>query len=92
MSLPRVRADFNTNSLANSFTQEDLRRQGLELRPGMRCVFYDLDAEDDVPGFLHTEAEVWWDERSGVFRLDMRTYAFRFTPGSDLSVLDPYYP
>ena len=58
----------------------------------MRCVFYDYDAEGDETGYLHTEAEVWWDGGSNQFRLDERTYNFRFTPGADLSVLDPFYP
>jgi hypothetical protein len=90
--LPRIRTDFNSNSLANRWTQEDLKRQGIELRDGMRCVFYDLDAEGDVSGFLHTDAVVWWDANSDRFRIDMRTVQYRFTPGDDISVLDAEYP
>jgi len=92
MALPRVRMDFNSNSLANQWTIEDLERQGIELRDGMRCVFYDLDAENGESGYLHSAGAVWWDAKSKQFRVDMRTLAFRFTPGNDLAVLDPLYP
>jgi hypothetical protein len=91
MRLPRIRTDFNSNSLANRWTLEDLQRQGIELHEGMRGVFYDLDAEHNQDGFLHSEGVVWWDARSGQFRLDLRTVNCRFTPGTDLSVLDPLY-
>jgi hypothetical protein len=84
--------DFNGYSLASTYTQEDIKRQGLKLRPGMRCVFYDFDAEDGVSGILHTAGEIWWDEKSERFMLDMRTVHFQFTPGNDVSVLDSLYP
>ena len=89
MRLPRIRADFNTTSLDNAWTREDLKRQGIELREGMRCVFYDLDAEDDQNGFLHGEGLVWRDGR-GVFRHSVAQY--QFTPGDNLAVLDAAYP
>ena len=92
MSMPRVRADFNTSSLDNAYTREDLRRLGLELRPGLWCVFYDFDAEGDEKGFLHVAAEVSWDEKLNKLRWDKGDADFRFTPGTDLSALDPYYP
>ena len=66
-------------------------RQGLKLNPGMRCVFYDFDAQDGVSGLLHTAGEIWWDEKSKRFMLDMRTVEFHFTPGSDVSILDGFY-
>jgi hypothetical protein len=72
-------------------TLADIARQGIELHEGMRCVFYDLDAEDGVTGFLHSEGTVWWDAKSNQFRIDIRTVQFRFTPGEDLSVLDGLY-
>jgi hypothetical protein len=84
--------DFNSNSLANRWTQEDLKRQGIELHEGMRCVFYDLDAEDGVSGILHSDGLVWWDVTSDRFRIDMRTVQYRFTSGDDISVLDADYP
>lgn len=87
MSLPRGRMDFNSNSLANWWTLKDLEEQGIELRAGMRCIFYDLDAENEESGFLHTAGTVWWDAESKQFRIDMRTVDFRFTPGNDLAVL-----
>jgi hypothetical protein len=92
MPLPRIRMDFNSNSLANRWTVEDLRHQGIDLRDGMRCVFYDLDAEDGDAGFLHSEGVVWWDAQSQQFRVDMRTVRLRFTPGTDVAVLDALYP
>ena len=72
--------------------REDLKRQGIELHEGMRCVFYDLDAEGDVRGFLHRDGVVWWDAASNRFRIDMRTVQYRFTAGDDVSVLDAEYP
>jgi hypothetical protein len=84
--------DFNNNSLANKWTVEDLQRQGIELHEGMRFVFYDLDGENGESGFLHSAGTVWWDSNSKQFRIDMRTVAFRFTPGNDLAVLDTLYP
>jgi hypothetical protein len=92
MALPRIHMDFNGYSLASTSTQEDIKRQGLTLHPGMRCVFYDFDVEGDVCGLLHTAGEIWWDEKSGRFMLDMRTVNFQFTPGNDASVLDDLYP
>jgi hypothetical protein len=92
MPLPRIHMDFNGYSLASTYTQEDIRRQGLTLYPGMRCVFYDFDAEAGVRGLLHTAGEIWWDEESRRFMLDMRTVSFQLTPGSDVSVLDSLYP
>lgn len=90
--LPRIRMDFNGSSLANHSTQEDLRRQGIELRPGMRGVFYDFDGDEQGnPGLLHVEGEVYWDERTGVFRLSSSA-EYRFTLGTDPSVLDALYP
>ncbi len=90
--LPRVRADFNSNSLGNCWTLEDLKRQGFELREGMRCIFYDVDCEDSQRGFLHGEGTVWWDAKAGVFRIDLRTLQLRFTPGENLAVLDAACP
>ena len=84
--------DFNTSSLANSWTQEDLRRQGLELREGMRCVFYDFDAEEGQTGFLHGIGVEWWDETSSQFRVLAGPDELRFTPGDELAVLDSEYP
>jgi len=84
--------DFNGYSLASTYTLEDIERQGIKLHPGMRCIFYDFDAEDGVNGLLHTAGEIWWDAKSGRFMLDMRTVNFRFTPGNDVSVLDDLYP
>ncbi len=83
--------DFNGYSLSSSYTQTDIQRQGLKLYPGMRCVFYDFDAEDGVSGLLHTAGEIWWNEESKRFMLDVRTVEFQFTPGSDVSVLDSLY-
>lgn len=57
----------------------------------MRCVFYDLDAEDGRSGFLHGEGVVWWDAASAVFRIDLRTLQLRFTPGKVFAVLDAEY-
>ena len=84
--------DFNTSSLANRWTQEDLERQGLELREGMRCVFYDFDSEDGRSGFLHGVGVVWWDEESSQFRIRTGPEELRFTAGDDLAVLDSEYP
>lgn len=67
MGLPRVRMDFNTTSLGNSWTVEDVKRQGIELHEGMKCIFYDFDAEEGKQGILHTEATVWWDAQLEVF-------------------------
>ena len=67
--LPRIHMDANTSSLANYWTRKDLERQGLELHEGMRCVFYDFDAEDGQNGFLHCEGIVLWDEKSNQFRI-----------------------
>lgn len=92
MRLPRVRTDFNSNSLGSRWTLEDVNRHGIELREGMRCVFYDLDVEDGRSGFLHGAGVVWWDAASGVFRIDLRTLQLRFTPGADVAVLDADYP
>jgi hypothetical protein len=91
MLLARIRTDFNSNSLGNRWALEDLERQGIELHEGMRCIFYDLDAQDGQSGFLHSEGTVWWDAETGVFRIDMRTLNFQFTPGEDLRVLDAVY-
>jgi hypothetical protein len=84
--------DFNTSSLGNRWTQEDLKRQGLELRDGMRCVFYDYDGEDGQSGFLHGVGVVWWDEKSSQFRIRTGPDDLRFTPGDDLTALDSEYP
>ena len=84
--------DFNSSSLANHWTREDLKRQGIELHVGMRCVFYDFDAEDEVSGFLHSDGVVWWDAKSDRFKIDMSTVRYRFTPGDDITVLDTEYP
>jgi hypothetical protein len=92
MAFPRIHMDFSGYSLASTYTLEDIKRQGIKLRAGMRCIFYDFDAEDGVSGLLHTGGEIWWDTKSERFMLDMRTVDFRFTPGSDLSVLDNLYP
>lgn len=89
--LPHLRTDFNTNSLRNSYTLKDLQRQYIQLHEGIRCIFYDLDAEGDVSGYLHSAGTVWWDAKSEQYRIDMRTVQFSFTPGTDLSVLDDLY-
>jgi hypothetical protein len=91
MSLPLVRMDFNSNSLANPWTREDLERQGINLREGMRCIFYDFDAEYGVSGLLHTAGVVWWDSNSQCFRIDMRTVGFQFTPGNDIGAISNLY-
>lgn len=91
MPLPRVRTDFNSNSLANHWTQDDVQRAGLELSDGMRCVFYDLDEQENERGFLHSVGTVWWDAVSKQFRIDMRTLEVKFTPGEQLDVLDKLY-
>ena len=91
MRLQRLRTDFNSNSLANRWTLEDLGQQGIELCEGMRCVFYDLDAEDGCNGLLHGVGVVWWDATSGVFRIDLRTLQLSFTPGESVAVLDTEY-
>jgi hypothetical protein len=84
--------DWTSNSLANFWTEEDLKRQGLELDEGMRCVFYDLDGEDGQNGFLHAAGLVFWDEKSNRFRAETGPEPLRFTPGDDASVLDALYP
>jgi hypothetical protein len=91
MLLPKQRTDFNSNSLENSWTQADLRRQGIVLHQGMRAIFYDLDCEGDQKGFLHTISTVWWDTVAGIFRIDLHAVSYRFTPGTDLAVLDREY-
>ena len=91
MPLPKLRTDFNSNSLGNPWTQADLQRQGIILRQGMRAIFYDLDYEGDQEGFLHTLGTVWWDALEGVFRIDLRAVNYRFTPGTDPAVLDREY-
>ena len=91
MPLPLIRMDFNSNSLANRWTAEDIARLRIELDAGMRCVFYDLDAEDGENGFLHSAGTVGWDATSQQFRIDIRTLRFRFTPGNDVAVLDTLY-
>lgn len=78
--------DWNGSSLANFLTRADLARQGIKLREGMRCVFYDEDAEDGRNGFLHCEGTVWWDDKSGKHRVRATT-DFRFTPGESIDVL-----
>jgi hypothetical protein len=87
MAIPKVRTDFNSNSLGNHWALEDLSRQGIQLCEGMRCLFYDLDCEGGEQGFLHSDGAVWWDEKSEVFRIDMSTVNLQFTPGNDLSVI-----
>jgi len=84
--------DFNSNSLENQYTLDDLKLQGIELESGTQCVFYDFDAEGEVNGFLHSAGTVWWDEKTKVFRIDMRTLRYQYTPGNDLAVLDDLYP
>ncbi len=91
MPLPRVRMDFNGTSLENCWTLEDIKRQGIEFYDGMRCVFYDFDAEHGKTGYLHSDGTVWWDAESKQFRIDMQTIQFRFTAGNDLTVLDALY-
>ena len=49
MPLPLIRMDFNSNSLANRWTAEDIARQRIELDADMRCVFYDLDLKQVNP-------------------------------------------
>ncbi|MFL5327538.1 MAG: hypothetical protein ACJ8C4_01375 [Gemmataceae bacterium] len=83
--------DFNGCSLSSTFTQDSIKSQSLTLHPGMRCIFYDFDTENGVPGLMHTVGEIWWDAKAGVFMLDMRTVNFQFTPGSDVSVLNGLY-
>lgn len=91
MALQKLRTDFNSNSLGNAWTQADLQRQGISLQEGMRFIFYDLDCEDNREGFLHTAGTVWWDTQSDVFRIDLRTTNYRFTPGTVPDVLDSEY-
>src|SRR5437764_9311659 len=90
--LPRVQMDWNTSSLANHWTEEDLKRQGLELHEGMQCVFYDLDGEDGQNGFLRAIGVVYWDAKSNKFRVRTGEEPLCFTPGDDISVLDALYP
>jgi hypothetical protein len=84
--------DWTTNSLANYWTQEDLKRQGLELHEGMQCVFYDHDGEGGHSGFLHAVGLVYWDAISNCYRARTSPEPLRFTIGDDLSVLDAEYP
>jgi hypothetical protein len=91
MPVQKLRTDFNSNSLANPWTQADLQRQGITLQEGMQFIFYDLDCQDEQEGFLHTLGTVWWDTRSGVFRIDLRAVNYQFTPGTDPAVLDGAY-
>jgi hypothetical protein len=91
VTLPFLRMDFNGYSLSNRCTLEDVERQGIQLRAGMRCVFYDLDAQDGENGLLHTAGTIWWDDNSKSFMLDMRTVEFHFTPGADVSTLRCMY-
>jgi hypothetical protein len=91
MPLPLVRTDFNSNSLGSRWTAEDLERQGLRLREGMRCVFYDLDCQDGRSGYLHGEGTVWWDAKLSQFRIDLRTLRLGFTPGEDPAALAAAY-
>ena len=91
MSLLRIRTDFNSNSLANIWTIADLARQNIELYSGLRCVFYDLDAEEGEEGLLHGTSTIWWDEDTGQFRIDMKNVRLRFTPGNSTCVLDNIY-
>src|SRR6476660_5949505 len=92
MKLPRVWADFNTVYLNTNGTLADLNSQGLELREGMRCIFYTEDADEDgQDGFLHCESEVVRDPDSGFFMMRGGS-EYRFTPGNDLALLDPLYP
>jgi len=91
MGFPRLRMDFNGYSLSNTCTEADLERQGITLHSGMRCVFYDFDAQDEEPGILHSAGTIWWDETSRKFMLDMRTVDLQFTPGIDVAVLDDLY-
>jgi hypothetical protein len=90
--LPRVEMDWTTNSLDNYWTKVDLKRQGLELYDGMRCVFYQLDAEDGHNGFLHDVGVVFWDKQANKFRVRTAPGDLRFTPGDNLCVLDAEYP
>ena len=91
MPLPRVQMDFNTNSLGNCWTVEDLKRQRISLHEGMRLILWQADAEEGENGFLHTAANIWWDARDKVFRIDLRTVDFQFTPGNDVKVVDEFY-
>jgi hypothetical protein len=91
MPLQKLRTDFNSNSLGNAWTQADLQRQDIRLEEGMRFIFYDRDCQGDQEGFLHTVGTVWWDTLSGVFRIDLRDVNYRFTPGTDPTVLDREY-
>jgi hypothetical protein len=91
MLFPKLRTDFNSNSLQNPWIRADLKRQGIILHEGMRAIFYDRDREGDQEGFLHTLSTVWWDTQAGVFRIDLRAINYRFTPGTDPAVLDHEY-
>lgn len=91
MPLPILRTDFNSNSLANKWTVDDLQRKGLTIFDGMRCVFYDLDSQHNESGFVHSVGTVWWDAASNQFRIDLRTLEVQFTPGDDLAVLNGLY-
>ncbi|HEX8912511.1 MAG TPA: hypothetical protein VF796_09130 [Humisphaera sp.] len=90
--LPRIYMDFNGYSLLTAGTQADLARQGLVPYDGMRCVFYQDDADDEGPGFLHTVGTVRRDAETGYFYLDTTTVEFRFTHGTvATAVLDAVY-
>ena len=91
MRLPIIRMDFNSSSLANRWTLEDIERQGIVFRAGMDCVFYDFDTQDDVEGLLHCESTLWWDAQSDRFRSDWFRREMRFTPSRNVSVLERLY-
>ncbi len=91
MRLPIIQMDFNSNSLINRCTLEDIERQSIVFSEGMDCVFYDFDRQDGVEGLLHCESTVWWDAQSDRFRSDWYRRELRFTPGRDVSILERLY-
>jgi hypothetical protein len=67
--MPRVYADFqnlddaNRLRLTSAGTQEDLDRQGIQLRQGMALTFYTDDADDNgQPDELRADAVVEYDD------------------------------
>jgi hypothetical protein len=89
LETPRIFCDFNgaidddTYALSCVGTKDDLKRLGLELRPGMRVVLYDYDVlASGEPAWLVADAVIVEIETWGlVARLDPK--GFRWEPRSD---------
>jgi len=105
MTLPRIWIDFNAGGQLDRFgTRVDLKRQNLELKPGMRVQVYQDDydyAPGSEPEYLVAEGVVRWDDKLQSWWVDYDAHAVCITndPSKalpvgfpDLSVGWPQFP